>query len=309
MTDSRCDACGSAELRVLYRQVPDWRHRLGAFDVLECRRCGTGRTSPRVSEAEIGRFYPPGYASFAGDPGARGGVIRLAGNVIKAPALLRYGVPRTPPPPRPGARVLDVGSGSGERLAALAAAGWDVSGLEPSAGAAALGEERHAALRGRVTVGRAEDAAFPDASFDMVVMEHVVEHLHSPGEVLDRARRWLHAGGVLELALPNFGCVERRVFGRHWFGLDLPRHLNHFTARSIRDMLTARGFAVERMRPEVQAATLAGSVRHLLAALRRRAEPDRPGTALYYLAMPIAATLQAAGHRPTLVITARAQAG
>ena len=159
-----------------------------------------------------------------------------------------------------------------------------------------------------MTVCRAEQAAFPRASFDMIVMEHVLEHLHSPGEVLGRTAGWLRGGGILELSLPNFACLERRVFGRFWYGLDLPRHLNHFTERSIRDLLAKRAFIVERVGPEVQAATLAGSARHVLAALRRRKEPERPGLVLYYLAMPIAAALQAAGHRPTLVITARVRA-
>jgi hypothetical protein len=56
--------------------------------------------------------------------------------------------------------------------------------------------------------------------------------------------------------------------------------------------------------PEIQASTLTGSVRHVLDALLRRKKPEPVGNGLYYLLMPLSATLQALGNRPTVVVTA-----
>jgi len=299
-----CDVCGSSDLRTRYRECPDRRHWLGVFDVLECGRCGTGRTVPRPPEGDIGRFYPPEYGSYAAEPGTRGALFRAAKALVQAPALLRYGRPSLPAPAGAGARALELGSGTGERLAALAQMGWDVTGLEPDESAVRRAHERFPTLRGRLAVGRAEDATFPGASFDLVLMEHVLEHLHEPISVLVGVREWLRDGGTLRLWLPNFGSMERRVFGGYWYGLDLPRHLNHFTERSVRAALGDSSFAVTRVVPEVQAATLAGSLRHLLNGLLRRRRPDPSGGLLYYLTMPLAAALQAAGHRPTVEVTA-----
>ena len=272
--------------------------------MLECRRCGTGRTAPRPSEREIGHFYPPDYESFTARAAVRGSLFRGLKAIAQGPALLRYGRPSLPTPPSAGARALEIGSGAGDHLAALAEAGWEVTGVEPDERAAAQATARFPILRERVAVERAELVSFLNGSFELVVMEHVLEHLHEPHAVLDRVRGWLRDGGTLQLWLPNFSSLERRVFGSYWYGLDVPRHLNHFTERAVRTVLAARGFTVTSAVPEIQASTLAGSVRHVLDAVlhRRRVEPAGPG--LYYLLTPLAATLQALGNRPTIVVTA-----
>jgi SAM-dependent methyltransferase len=303
---ARCDVCGSPDLRTRYSDCPDRRHWLGVFDVVECRECGTGRTVPRPSAEEVGRFYPPEYGSYAADPWARGLVFRTLRTAAQAPALLRYGRPSVPTPPVPGARALELGSGTGERLAALARAGWAVTGIEPDEQAVGFAHERFPELRGSLLGGRAEDAAFEPGSFDLVLMEHVLEHLHEPVPVLARTRGWMRDGGTLRLWVPNFSCLERRLFGGYWYGLDLPRHLSHFTERAVRAALRDTGFTVTRVVPEIQAATLAGSVRQLLDGLLRRRRQDASGRFLYYLAMPVAAALQAAGHRPTIDVSATA---
>jgi hypothetical protein len=55
-------------------------------------------------------------------------------------------------------------------------------------------------------------------------------------------------GGKLVVACPNIDSWAFRAFGPSWFGLDLPRHLVHFTPATLRDMLTAGGFRVEQLR-------------------------------------------------------------
>ena len=71
---------------------------------------------------------------------------------------------------------------------------------------------------------------FPDASFDLIVMYHVIEHLHDPLAVLRSARRWIRDGGALEVGCPNYGSLEptnlRLVLDRAGCP---PRHLSHFT--------------------------------------------------------------------------------
>ena len=51
--------------------------------------------------------------------------------------------------------------------------------------------------------------------------------------VLREARDLLAPGGKLVVAVPNIDSLPFRWFGRHWFGLDLPRHLTHFTPASL----------------------------------------------------------------------------
>src|SRR5262249_17365759 len=49
----------------------------------------------------------------------------------------------------------------------------------------------------------------------------------------------------LVISVPNIDSLPFRWFGRHWFGLELPRHLTHFTPGSLLAMLQRCGFATE----------------------------------------------------------------
>ena len=44
------------------------------------------------------------------------------------------------------------------------------------------------------------------------------------------------------MCVPNFGCWERRAFGRFWYALQLPTHLQHYTQKSLRQLLDTAGF-------------------------------------------------------------------
>jgi SAM-dependent methyltransferase len=81
-----------------------------------------------------------------------------------------------------GARVLDIGCGTGALASVLADLGFRVSAVEPSAGMRARARHR---LRGMGIALSAGDALaglpFPDGAFDLVVASHVVHGL-TPGE-------------------------------------------------------------------------------------------------------------------------------
>jgi hypothetical protein len=69
----------------------------------------------------------------------------------------------------------------------------------------------------------------------------------------------LRAGGRLVVSVPNIQSLQARLFGPHWFHLDMAHHLHHFTPGSLRLLLARHGFAVERMGfayPEMEIAGL-----------------------------------------------------
>ncbi|MGH7214895.1 MAG: class I SAM-dependent methyltransferase [Tepidisphaeraceae bacterium] len=87
----------------------------------------------------------------------------------------------------------------------------------------------------------------PDAGpFGAIVMSQVLEHALGPVAWLRRAREILSPGGVLAIAVPNFGGVYR-LRGAHDPFLIPPVHLNFFTARSMRLALESGGLRVARL--------------------------------------------------------------
>jgi SAM-dependent methyltransferase len=138
--------------------------------------------------------------------------------------------------------VLDVGCGRGVLLSGLARRGFEAHGFEMSASAAS-GVDPRAVVR----VGKSlREADYPSAYFDQVIIWHVLEHLPDPRETLQEIRRVLKPGGRLVVAVPNYSSLQARCSGANWFHLDPPRHLFHFTAEGLRQLLASTGFDIER---------------------------------------------------------------
>jgi 2-polyprenyl-3-methyl-5-hydroxy-6-metoxy-1,4-benzoquinol methylase len=139
-----------------------------------------------------------------------------------------------------GRRVLDVGCGNGTFLLDMRAAGWEVHGLDvdPDAVAAARAAGVPAEL------GFLEDSTLKRESFTAVTLNHVIEHIHDPHAALRMCHDLLLPTGVLWIATPNFDSTSHREFGRHWRGLEPPRHLVLYRSSSLDHILTQAGFTV-----------------------------------------------------------------
>jgi hypothetical protein len=108
--------------------------------------------------------------------------------------------------------------------------------------------------------------------------------------------------------LPNFGSAERRVFGRLWWLLDVPRHLTHFTPETLGRMLERTGFEVEREVPQ-WGDSLTGSVTYAADRVLRRRRPYREPRRLHYALVPVSSLLLAVGEGGCLDVTARKPRG
>jgi SAM-dependent methyltransferase len=142
----------------------------------------------------------------------------------------------------PDGRLLEVGCGAGKTLAYLQSLGWRAVGTdldgEAVAVAASLGvDARHGAL---------EALAFPANNFDAVVVKHVIEHLPDPRATLREIRRILKPGGTLIVLTPNAAGRGHARFGKHWRGLEPPRHLHIFTPGSLELLITEVGFSIRK---------------------------------------------------------------
>lgn len=149
-------------------------------------------------------------------------------------------------------RVLDIGAGRGEVLAAAREAGWEAVGVEPSASFA-----DHAARVSGAEVRRepVERCGFAEGSFDAVILSAVLEHLYNPDETVREVARILRPGGVLFVDVPNeaglyfrLGNLYQKLRWRDWV-VNLsptfePYHVFGFGPRSLRALLGKHGLRV-----------------------------------------------------------------
>jgi SAM-dependent methyltransferase len=203
----------------------------GTFQLARCRRCGQVVTVP--VPPDLGRYYPAGYY---GDKQGRRFPMMMEWLQEKLYVWRSRQVLRRLK--RKNAKVLDVGCGRGLLLRAFQESGCDVTGTEFSDDACRFARE---VLKIPVRVGLLDELHFPDNSFDVVVMWHVLEHVSDPRPTLAEVSRILRPGGIFLVAVPDFGSPEARLTQAGWFHLDIPRHLSHHTRASLSRVLNGAG--------------------------------------------------------------------
>lgn len=143
-------------------------------------------------------------------------------------------------PDRPGQRLLEVGVGSGSFLAAARGQGYEVMGCDLSPAICADVEREHDL---RVHCGPLATLTDCDR-FDVIVMNHVLEHVHQPVEFLVEARRLLALDGRVHIAVPNIGSWEAGLAG--WTSFQ-PYHLAYFAGPTLERSVVASGLNVEAL--------------------------------------------------------------
>jgi SAM-dependent methyltransferase len=210
------------------------------FAVVQCQQCGLCFTNPRPSPATIGNFYPAGYRphQFPAQRARRAWWRRL-------PVLAGRSQHDRLRLPQGTGRLLDFGCGGGAFLDRMRRLGWQVTGVDVAT--AAVGRAR-GELGLHVLSGSLPHPDLSEATFDLITMWHSLEHVHAPLDVLQAAYRLLAPGGRLLVAVPNIDSAAFRWCGAAWAGLDLPRHLTHFTPQTLAMMLERAGFAASPAR-------------------------------------------------------------
>lgn len=268
--ETDCLLCGSPRRSTLLR-APDFQGSPSGpqFTVVQCRDCGLCFTSPRPGPAGMGQFYRPGYLPHKPPRGTRSGKPRhrrwLRPSARFDPRCLERGELA----PHGRCRLLDFGCGGGTFLKRMHDRGWRVLGLDASAAAVRR-------VRGQLgldaLLGSLPHPELSPNSFDVITMWQSLEHVHRPLEVLEHACRLLAPGGQLIASVPNIDSAPFRWFGPDWYGLDLPRHLTHFSPATLRQMLRRAGLRVEYVRMVRHNSWLQASARR---AISRRCGPRR----------------------------------
>ncbi len=271
-----CVLCGSSSNRIVLEASDLLYGCAGRFTLVRCQQCGHYYLDPRPTPQSIADFYPSQYGphqdhqqpatktvdeDVAGSPPKTPwylsslvrsipGLRRLYYWMSKTDAEIIPEVATTPP------RALELGCGNGRFMELLNEQGWETEGIEPAETPA-----RRCIDRGlNVRLGEFEAMALDDGVYDVVFAWMVIEHLHDPALAICKIREVLKPEGLLLFSVPNFGSWEARIFGRYWYSLQLPTHLNHFSPKTLRRLLQQNGFEIVRLYHQQNVLNLIGSL-------------------------------------------------
>lgn len=233
-----CPRCHSESYLTLFRASDRlYRTTDQRFNVVECANCALMRLDPMPSPEVLKSFYPESYWWHADESTSS----RLA--EIYRDFVLRDHVRFVAHALDSKGPLLDIGCGGGSFLHALRNEKVTAFGLDTSWRAAHVASSRFDLP---AACGALPDLPFRPASFGTITMFHVLEHVPDPLACLHAIARLLKPGGKLVVQVPNADCWQLLLLGERWSGLDVPRHLTHFRADDLEELLVVCGFAVKR---------------------------------------------------------------
>jgi 2-polyprenyl-3-methyl-5-hydroxy-6-metoxy-1,4-benzoquinol methylase len=138
--------------------------------------------------------------------------------------------------------LLDIGAGTGHFLNLAQKNAWKVTGIEPNDGARKVAVEKGISFAENIQ-------ALEKNSFDVITLWHVLEHVPDLDEQIIQLKRVLKPNGTIIIAVPNFRSFDAKYYKRFWAGFDVPRHLWHFSKKSIKVLFQEKNMKVVEMLP------------------------------------------------------------
>jgi SAM-dependent methyltransferase len=220
-----CPACGKDGARQCLRAPDRFHGRKEVYTLLRCANCSLVWLSNPPKPEAMHLHYTDAYDRLISASGQN------------SPHRWRHRNAALAPHKQSGA-LLDLGCSSGAFLQSLPGKSWSLYGIEMSAESARKAQEKTGA---KVFVGDILDAQFPPQSFDVVTCFDVLEHLYEPRKIVAKVANWLKPGGIFYVLVPNIDSAEGRVFRSYWHGLELPRHLFHYSPASLKFLAESVG--------------------------------------------------------------------
>jgi 2-polyprenyl-3-methyl-5-hydroxy-6-metoxy-1,4-benzoquinol methylase len=239
---SACPVCNSIEI-VEQFLVADYTVSQEQFPVFFCKVCTQGFTQNIPTQENIGPYYKA--ESYISHTDSQKGLINKLYHIVRKKTLQGKAKLVKAASNKQIGSILDIGCGTGAFLHTMQQQQWKAKGLEPDADTRAKAMELYS-IETEPSHKLFEQTA---NSFDVVTMWHVLEHVHELKPYLSKIHELLVAKGKLIIAVPNYTSYDAQHYKAHWAAYDVPRHLYHFSPKSMETLLTQFGFKLITKKP------------------------------------------------------------
>lgn len=238
---SHCPVCGSLNINPL-QGVRDHSVSKEEFVIWFCSDCTLRFTQDVPDENSIGDYYQS--ADYISHTNTDKGLVnktyqRVRKRTLNQKANLIIGETKQ------RGSILDVGAGIGAFLSVMKERQWEVKGIEPDAGARSKAKE----LFGLDLSDTNGFSTLQDQQFDAITLWHVLEHVHDLHPYMEKLKGLLKPEGKLFIAVPNYQSLDASIYKSYWAAYDVPRHLYHFSPKSIEVLLQKHGLEMTAKKP------------------------------------------------------------
>jgi SAM-dependent methyltransferase len=237
---SNCPVCSGTEFGP-HLVCKDYTVSQQEFEIVKCKSCDFVLTDPRPENKDLGEYYKSDTYISHSDSSA--GIVNKLYKVARSFTMRsKYALVKDYAKSK---GLLDIGCGTGAFLSFCAQKDLVVDGVEPDQDARSFVQKNHGILVHEEDQLKKWEAQ----KFSAITMWHVLEHVPDLNERIEEIKHLLDNSGRLFVAVPNFTSGDAAKYGKHWAAYDVPRHLWHFSPKSIRKLFNKHGFVLERTLP------------------------------------------------------------
>ncbi len=237
-----CPSCKSQHI-IPVLEANDYTVSNEIFSIWHCADCSLRFTQDIATQDQIGKYYQSdAYISHSDTK--QGLVNSIYHRIRKFTLATKRKLIQQQTGLKTG-NMLDVGCGTGAFLHTMKNVGWSVTGLEPD----------ETAINKAKTLYQLEPQSpdklfqFQSDAYDAITMWHVMEHVHQLHEYVAQLKKVLKANGVLFIAVPNYTSFDASHYKAKWAAYDVPRHLYHFSPKSMELLMRQYGMKIKTIKP------------------------------------------------------------
>jgi 2-polyprenyl-3-methyl-5-hydroxy-6-metoxy-1,4-benzoquinol methylase len=237
-----CPVCDSTHFQQILT-VKDFTVSEETFSIMECATCSLRFTQDVPAKNSISAYYAS--EDYISHSDTSKGFINKMYKKVRQITLKQKARWVHANSHKKNVKLLEIGSGTGAFASEMQSRGWDVMGLEPDERARQNAMELY-----QLSLQPVENIyTLPAASFDAIVLWHVLEHVHDLHDYMKMFRELLTPDGVLIIAVPNYTSTDAKIYGEYWAAYDVPRHLYHFSPGAMKKLVEKHGMVIKDYKP------------------------------------------------------------
>ena len=261
----KCIICGSKNHQDLFSAIDREFLSKDIFRIRECKNCKLKWTNPQPTMEYLqDKAYPENYEPYLIKTDKSGSLKENLKKTFMFKIFSRYLDSKStwiPVLPK-GSKVLELGCSNGKFLNSLKKYDWELYGVDIAEKPIQFAKDYFGLSN--VYCSSLPEMKFPDNYFDFIYGWNVIEHFQYPKSVINEVNRILKPGGYLALSSPNADSLEFLLFKEYYRYLEVPRHLFHFSPKTLSQLCSNLGFKTRRIIFHRTATDAVGSVGLLL---------------------------------------------
>jgi|TARA_Y100000031_G_C8214549_1_gene382687 2-polyprenyl-3-methyl-5-hydroxy-6-metoxy-1,4-benzoquinol methylase len=233
-----CPVCSETVFKP-FLNTTDYFYTQEAFSLTQCENCDFVFTNP-VPNNPYKYYETQDYLSH--DSGDRGVIGRLYSLFRNINIKRKYELVRKY---CDNGSILDIGCGTGELLRFFNKKNWSVTGIEPNPKAREFAISNY----NLNVLDENNLDEFSPGTLDVISLWHVLEHVPDLHKRLSQINELLKDDGTIFIALPNLESPDSEKYKEYWSGLDVPRHLHHFTKTTFSKLISTHNMKIVHSEP------------------------------------------------------------